>query len=269
MDMQYIKKDKGKVISLWCPVHRQGCVSTNTAFLTSLFSLMAKDGRILVLSNDTMYNVQGILSDEINDGLSFLYTLASTGNLKKEEDFSVYTKNINLNLELLGNSFKEELVINNLSKEINVIIEKAKDIYDFIFVDVAAGTRNKTSINILKNSDFILFNLPQDFNIINRFSLEDEKLYLPFFKEKETLINISNYINYKHFPKRKIEKILKQKVSIISNNEFVHKAIMDKDVLGFLEDEIKYGDKKDIEILSELEYIYGKIIDSIGGAYDE
>lgn len=264
--MEYIKKDKGKVIALWSPVHGQGCVSTNTALISTFFSLISEDKKILILSSDTFYNAQYFLcSDGVNDGLSNVHTLATTGNLKKESNFSVYTKTITKNMDILGNSSKEETVLNNLSGVIEVILDKAKEIYDYIFLDTISGIYNQTTKQAIKAVDFIIINMPQDLKVIQPFALKDPRFYLTEFDTKEYLINISNYMKaYKHFPARKIERILKTKVSIISNNNFIHKALFDRDVIQFLIDEVNYQDKTDRSLIEELNIIYEAIVSKVG-----
>lgn len=262
MDNNYIKKDEGTIVSIYSPYKQVG-KSTITSVLGAYYSLVLKDKKILILTNDFSCGCSSYLfkNKDQKNLISEIYTLSKTLNLDFKK-FNLYTKSISANLDILDNLSDDKNLKENLNSQIKNILEVAKELYDYVFIDLDSNL--KYSKEILKLSDFYLYLVNQNYNYLNTLGKE-----LNHLKELDTKGNI--IINkfkkdYTHLNESVIRKIFKsQGISndffIIPSNNFIDKACMQNNLFRFLEDEFKYDSSDFLIFIDEIkDYMYFLIL---------
>ncbi|WXR61387.1 hypothetical protein WG909_13945 [Peptostreptococcaceae bacterium AGR-M142] len=262
MDNNYIKKDEGTIVSIYSPYKQVG-KSTITSVLGAYYSLVLKDKKILILTNDFSCGCSSYLfkNKDQKNLISEIYTLSKTLNLDFKK-FNLYTKSISANLDILDNLSDDKNLKENLNSQIKNILEVAKELYDYIFIDLDSNL--KYSKEILKLSDFYLYLVNQNYNYLN--TLEKELDHLKDIDTKGNIIINKFKKDYTHLNESVIRKIFKsQGISndffVVPSNNFIDKACMQSNLLEFLQDEFKYDSSDFLIFIDEIkDYMYFLIL---------
>lgn len=257
---------KGKVICVWSPVHRQGAVSANAALVASYLAVCSsgntEEKRVLVMSNEMSFNLQAskyLTSNNITDRLSTVCMMSKSGNLNTPEDLVPHTENIGDNLDVIGPTFKDKTLVTDIVSEIENILAVARLAYDYIVIDTSSGVWNASSKRIIDTADVVLVCLPQDKYTIAKYREEDEDVYSNILKGKAIIHISSLHYEYEHFTLGSIRRIIGSKVYPISLNDQVNKALYNRNVFEFISKEFKKRKKYD-DVLEELEELVEEIL---------
>ncbi|MBO0589265.1 MULTISPECIES: hypothetical protein [unclassified Sporosarcina] len=205
----------GKTIVNWSPVHGQSATTSHTIALSSMLSLDQSYRSLLTHAQLSYATMDSIYSDSkkpgFEDGGVVALERLVKSKLLKPEDVPNYTETIYKNrLDYLSGSMREG--DNSDGKKLNVILHAAQVEYDFVWIDVQAGTKDRTTVELLKNADFVLVNLPQNKYIIEKFfdDIPEE------LKDKPYFVLIGLYDLNANYSIRNIKRQLKSKVPIFT-----------------------------------------------------
>lgn len=261
MNNNYIKKVDGKIIALYSPIEQVG-KSVLTSILGAYYSFVLKNKKILILTNDFSCDCFSYLikNEYERNLLSELYTLSKTSNLDLNK-FSLYTKSISANLDILYNASDKNLK-ENLNTQIKNILNIAKGVYDYIFLDLDSNLQY--SKEILKLSDFYFYLINQNYKQIN--SIDKKLDYLKDIYANRTIIINKFDKEYTHLNESIIKKIFKTKgiyndFFIIPSSKFIDKACMQNSLFEYLNDEFKYDSNDFLPYIDEMkDYMYFLIL---------
>lgn len=205
----------GKTIVNWSPVQGQSATTSHTIALSSVLSLDQSYRSLLTHAQLSYATMDSIYSKAkkggYEDGGVIALERLVKSKLLKPEDVPDYTETIYKNrLDFLSGSMREE--DNADSKKLHVILRAAQVKYDFVWIDVQAGTKDQTTVELLKNADIVLVNLPQNKFIIEKFFDDIPKE----LKDKTYFVLIGQYDLNANYSIRNIKRQLKVKVPIFT-----------------------------------------------------
>ena len=261
-------EDSGRVIAVWCPIHRQGAVSTTAAMLASYMSeQIASDktsDKILVMSNImTPFPNAGeyLVTDRMVDGLNEVVELALSENLRKHSDIYNSTFSGVPRIDILGTAKKRTVQVDFLAQSVSDIFNIARSGYRYIVVDTAPGVQDLSTLSILRNADLVVVCLPQDRFIFNMWVRKMQEVYPSELDNKPVVTVIAQYYDYMHMQYDKMIKELAKKneepdITYINLNDDVHKAVSKRDVYSFIKAQKKSANPdcayEEIEFIMEL-----------------
>lgn len=228
--------DSGRVIAFWSPIHRQGGTSATAAMVASaLVDKLEPSEKILMLSNE-LYGAPTagtyMQRDNMPDGLTEIIELTNSDNLKSPTD--IYNNTFTCAGEKIDivNSRKRNLTsLNDLTRAIPELFDMARQGYRYTIVDTVAGTKDESTMAILRHCDTIVVCLPQDKYIIDSWIRKVHGVYTKEVENKRAAIVLTMFYNYKHMSYATLRRQLKADLYYISLNDFVHKAICERSIL--------------------------------------
>ena len=254
--------DKGRVIALWSPAHRQGAVSANTALLASYLAETVEDGmKVLVMSNELYgaHTAAHYITDEsMTDGLTEVCELSESDNLKNPQSLYDNTFSFGPKLDIINSSKRNTNIRDNLPRQINNIFNVARQGYRYTLVDTVSGVYDNSSQEILRRADVIIICMPQDKFTFESFIKKVKGFYPDAIKDdkrKRILIVSSIHYEYEHMTYNSMRKALNKRypLSHIQMNDVIHKAVGDRNIYNAVRSELK--SKKPDVFISELEDI--------------
>lgn len=207
-------------IAFWSNYHGQAGTTINT--ITTALNLTSK------------YNVKGLLAHtqyiqsnmesafftddnslkDIDVGIDAIERAARSRCLNKE-NFNSYTYSLNNRLDfMLGSSKSKYELFEKINDTVMDIFYYANKIYDFVFIDLNAGLQNEITQRVLKESDIVVVNLPQNEKVISDFFMKDNLKLDEIIKGKNKIINIGNYDDESKCSIKYIKKVYKCKSPI-------------------------------------------------------
>lgn len=226
-----------KIITFWTPYKRTGN-STNTALYTSYIHQKLNDmEKAVVLSiNTNKDSIDYITSNNIKEGLQNLLFLQQNNQLNSE-DVLTNTYTLTDKIDILGTN---KILFNNelLDKAIKILSLT----YDYIIVD-AVSEENKMLQLLIKYSDVVILNLPQDKYLVENIDINnllEGKKYIPL---------ISKYDDKAYFKIEDLEISLNKKLFKITENSLINEACFNQNVLQFVKLNIKNTLKSELEKL--------------------
>lgn len=158
----------GKTIVSWSPMKGQGGTTSNTAALASMFSLEYEATNLITHTEPAKSNLESMFGKEFEDefifnGVSALKRLAKSGMITHENIHNYVETVFKNRLDILCNTDNSNLS----EKFMQALIPILKDAYGLVWVDTSSGMSSETSLELVKDSDLLLLNLPQ-----NKFALD-------------------------------------------------------------------------------------------------
>lgn len=198
----------GKIISGWSPIHGQSCTTSNISALAAHFSLTNEVSSLITHTQLSYSSLELLFGKKKtsskafeHSGMAALEKLAKS-NLLKSDAVIDYTESIYLKrLDLLGGTEKHVEINPHL---IEVLLKHTEDAYDLVWVDAHAGKYNAVSKKLLKNSDIVLVNLPQNRFVLDRFFGGED--FPEELDGKDLIILISQYEKNSSFSIRSIKR---------------------------------------------------------------
>lgn len=146
-------------------------------------------------------------------------------------------------LDLLQGSSKTSLSQFENSQDImEIVLQRAKEYYDTVLIDVHSGTNNSMIHTIMNNADMIIVCVDQNIHVLNKFFKEREQWPI-FLQNKPHMLMIGKYDpNSKYRIKNIANKYgYKEKILTIPYNAGFKDHYNDGDVKGFVSRNINVG----------------------------
>ena len=140
-----------------------------------------------------------------NVGIDALVRNVSAGTLKEENIRDIETE-ISENLYYIPRTLKKnyEIYVDELKKSVEVMVKTLNLYHDVVIIDVGYGMNN-TKEEIIKHSDLIVLNVPQNIGVLRRYVEE------AYTRQDNVFYLIGNYdLNSKYSVKRLKAEISKQ-----------------------------------------------------------
>lgn len=261
--------DKGRVIAIWSPIHRQGGTSALTALLASYISEVEKeeDNKMLLMSNE-LYGAptatKYITSEQLPTSLAEVVYLSKTESLKSYEDIYNNSSSNIKNLDILQSVKRSQQVKQFLAQNIKNILEVAKTGYKYIFVDTVSGTMDATTSEILKNSDVVIVCMPQDKFIWDNWLRKLDGTFHKALENKRYMLVSGLHYEYKYMSYVKMAKELKdEELAWLSQNELVKASAETRSMLEMVRTELKKKSEKQDDCIREIRIIYDMVLKNI------
>lgn len=258
--------DSGRVIAFWSPIHRQGATSSTAAMVACLMAEELEEGeKILIMSNE-IYGAPTagtyMQRDNMPDGLTEVVELSNSENLKGSED--IYNNTFSCfgdKIDILSCRKKSNNLANDLPRAIPNIFETARNGYKYTIVDVVAGTSDESTMAILRNCDTLVVCMPQDRYVFDNWIRKTQGIYTKEAENKRTTVVVTMYYNYKHMNYHSMLRQLKKELYHISLNDYVHKAVCERDMIGAMKSTLH--SKHPDDVIVELQAIIQNIKDNL------
>lgn len=251
---------KGKSVCMYSPKGGVG----KTILLANIGAIASLNNKKVLLIDFDLFN--GTLSMFINEEINkTIYNLTDDLNNNRYKKINDYVYKYNENIDILC-APKDPRQGNKIdSKYIDIILERAANIYDLILIDTYPNLDN-ISITTLDFADEILFIINNDMftiknmkNIINIF--EDNGI-----KNYKVLLNNSNDLKTQYFSILEIKKIIDTNIDYTISKNFYMKDITSyiyNSKIPMLENNNYKKYKDDVHNIEVL------LKDILGGAKDE
>jgi len=168
-------------------------------------------------------------------------------------------------LELLrGTAKPNEDMFESIQDVIESIFESAKGFYNFSFIDVNSGTRNKLTKAVLATSDVIVVNLCQNIAVLDEFF---EKEQPAFLKDKKHIIVLGQYDRHSKYSVSNIKRMYKPEAPIftVPHCTGFMDALNDKTVIEFFLKNKHIGpNHENYSFINEVRKLAKGIFDSAG-----
>lgn len=208
-----------------------GCTTSNALAIAMQSAMEGHKTVILDITFDTYNTPQIAFIPQVENnqsgyfesvGIDALVRNVSAGTLKEENIRDIETE-INENLYYIPRTLKKnyEIYVDELKKSVEVMIKSLNLYHDVVIIDIGYGM-NETKEEIIKYSDLLVLNVPQNIGVLKRYvgeayTIQDNVFYL-----------IGNYdLSSRYSVKKLKSEIKKQKNGrkinmsyILHNSEF-------------------------------------------------
>lgn len=175
-----------KTIAVGSIKHGQGMTAITFNLAYKLSSLINK--KILIIDTNFLFKELGYIAEQSNpNGIDDLISMVKTQEITKEI-FMLHTEEINKNLRIINSTKIDSLdYVKKNNEHMMKIIDVAKEYFDIIVIDAAAGIKNSLNKAIYKKCDVFINVLTQNPYIIDWYVKHDE------YKGEKTLNVINMY----------------------------------------------------------------------------
>jgi len=237
-------------VTFWSPIHGQAAATSNMMVVAFLAGIEHRKRSIITqtqFNNNNLEaplvgsNVRNSVAENFfrGTGIDTLIRSFKASQVTKDDVENCCISNENTNVSLLPGTSKSNRSYfdDEMEKTLLRLFNQVDQLYDMMFIDVNSGN-NPLSMEIIKSSDLVIINLPQNCHVIDDFfEYQKDQIKGEVFYLFGNYDNNSRY-NIKNLRRRYRKYITKDNSGVIPHNTLYLDAQNDGKVVDFIKNNI-------------------------------